>query len=155
MPYHLRHAPIWDDGSEQLPPRVLEMKWPLVAWLEAVLSKDVEVTPTGASVSYDRNKWSKYKLLPYAPVCRFDPPIVGEGILVGIDQAAAEAALPPSPAAQYPNLVWIPPFEVFPADHRRSYHWISIPAHVGWGPGRIGLLARVRDIIRAIEGNGR
>ena len=74
MSYGLRHAPRWDTGANQFGDEVIALKWPLIAWLEAAVGRnvDTEGLPTGASIRGNHvgreDEVTKYKLLPHDPL---------------------------------------------------------------------------------------
>jgi len=145
MPFHPRRR--WENFG----PVVQELHWVLVAWLEALLGREVTPYKGSDSILYPRNSWSRFKLLPYDEEENSPHRLGGEGMLVGLDFAECEKVFGERLESEFPDVQWIPePFAVQVGSGTRTYRWAQIAADQAWGRRRL-ILWQLGQIVRSLE----
>jgi hypothetical protein len=160
MPHNSRHSLQWDQLPVGLRDEVGALRFPLLAWLEAVVGKNAEGTgmPTGATIQGTvRNAddtitrdASKYKLLPLADYEHSIFSGHGTGVVFGLDRHECERVFG-DPRGRFPQLTWLGPEVFYTANpDRRDYWWVVLSAGQNWEHRRL-LLQHLRDVIQKLE----
>ncbi len=146
MPFQPRRR--WNEFSQS----VQNLRWALVAWMEALL--DREVTPYHGSDSFvfAPNSWSKYKLLPYDEEPFSPVHDRAEGVAVCVDLEACEREFGQRLEAESGNVTWLDaPETVRVGSGARTYRLALLPVIQPWEQ-RTAALRNLAAILRRIEG---